>query len=69
MFISTRELSKLAGKIVSTKLIIGNIIHLKTRFIYRKIKNRSSWDNTFNLSHQREALNKLYFGKTTLTRE
>ena len=31
IYVLARELSELAGKIISTKFIIGNITHLKTR--------------------------------------
>ena len=68
IFISARELSKLAGKIVSTKSIIGDIIHLKTEFIYRTIENRSSWYSTFNLAHQIEIIKEILFRKNNINK-
>ena len=47
IYISARELSELAGKIISTKFIIGNITHLKMRNIYKIIESRPSWDSKF----------------------
>ena len=32
---SARTLAKLAGKIISTKFVLGDITQLETRFIYR----------------------------------
>ena len=34
-YISARTLAKLAGKIISTKFVLGDITQLETRFIYR----------------------------------
>ena len=34
-YISARTLAKLAGKIISTKFVLGHINQLKTRFIYQ----------------------------------
>ena len=57
------KLSKLAGKIVSTKFRICDIIHLKTRFIYITMENRFSWDSTFNLAHQIKTAKEILFCK------
>ena len=45
IYISAGEISELAGKIISTKFVIGNITHLKTRNIYKIIESRPSWNN------------------------
>ena len=66
VLISARELPKLVGKIVSKKFIIGDINHFKTRFIFRTIENRSSWDSTFNLAHQIETIKEIHFWKTNI---
>ena len=66
IYISARELSQLAGKIVSTKFIIGNIIHLKTRNIFKTIEERSSWDSKFNLSVQPETIKEIVFWKNNI---
>ena len=52
--------------IISTKFIIGDIINLKTRFIYRAIENRSSWDSTFNLANQIETVKEILFWKNKI---
>ena len=66
IYISARELSELAGKIISTKFIIRNIAHLKTRSIYKIIESRPSWDNKFNLSLHQEAIKEIIFGKNNI---
>ena len=66
IYISARELSELAGKIISTKFIIGNITHLKTRNIYKIIESRPSWDNKFNLSLHQEAIKEIIFWKNNI---
>ena len=66
IFISVRELTKLAGKIVSAKLIIGDIIHLKTSFNYRTIENRSSWDSTLNVAYQIEIAQEILFWQNNI---
>ena len=66
IYISARELSELAGKIISTKFIIGNITHLKTRNMYKIIESRPSWDNKFNLSLHREAIKEIIFWKNNI---
>ena len=65
-FLSAWKLSKLASKIVSTKSIIGDIIHLTTKFIYRTIENRSSWDGIFNLTHQIETVKEILLLKNNI---
>ena len=39
------KLAKVCGKLISTKFVIGNIVQLKTRNLYRIIGVRHSWDN------------------------
>ena len=66
IYISARELSELAGKIISSKFMIGNITHVKTRNIYKIIESRASWDNKFNLSLHQEAVKEIIFWKNNI---
>ena len=66
IFTSARKLSKLAGKIFSTKFTIDDITNRKTRFIYRSMENRSSWDSTFDLAYQIETLKKILLWKNNI---
>jgi len=49
-YLSARQLSKIAGKIISMKVVIGNISQLMTRKIYKEIDNRTNWDSNEFLS-------------------
>ena len=42
IFVSGRTLSKLAGQLISTKYVVGDIVQLKTRFLYKSIEQSSS---------------------------
>ena len=41
-YISAQALAKLAGKIISTKFVLGDITQLKTRFIYQCVESIES---------------------------
>ena len=41
MFVSARTLAKLAGQLISTKYVIGDIVQLKTRFLCKSIEQSS----------------------------
>ena len=62
-FTSARKLAKLTGKIISSKWILGDIIHLKTRHLYRVITTRKSWDGTLSLNRYPEAITEIIFWK------
>jgi len=44
-YLSARHLFRIAGKIISMKIVIGNIAQLMTRKIYKEIDNRINWDS------------------------
>ena len=67
-YTTARKLSKLTGKLLSMKYVIGNIIRLKTRYLYKCIDGRSSWDAHFNILYHREALGEIFFWKHNLER-
>uniref|UniRef100_A0A7M5XH70 Reverse transcriptase domain-containing protein n=1 Tax=Clytia hemisphaerica TaxID=252671 RepID=A0A7M5XH70_9CNID len=60
---SARQLSCVAGKIVSTKFVLGNVIRLKTRLIYKLIESRVSWDKRINITYFHDVLRELLFWK------
>ena len=41
----------MVGKLISTKYVLDDIVSLKTRFLYKAIEGRSSWDSIFNVLH------------------
>ena len=62
-FVSARKLACVAGKIISTKFVFGNIVRLKTRFLYKAIESRISWDKKFSLVSFGEVVNEILFWK------
>ena len=64
--VTARELSRVAGKIVSMKFVLGNVIRLKTRLIYKMIEARVSWDKRINLTFFHDILRELLFWKLNL---
>ena len=60
-YISARTLAKLAGKIIPTKFVLGDITQLKTRFIYQYIESRVSWDKKFNINNYNKMAEEILF--------
>ena len=56
---SARTFSKLESKIISTQVVLGDIVQLKIRLFYWNIKTRNSWDSKFNINMQRLNMMKL----------
>ena len=48
------------------KYVIGSVICLKTRYLYKCIAGRSSWDAHFNILNHGEALGEIFFWKDDL---
>ena len=44
-YTTARKLAKLCGKLISTKFVLGDVIQLKTRWLYKIIDARASWDS------------------------
>ena len=63
IFVSARILAKLAGQLISTKYVIGDIVRLKTRFLYKSIEQSSSWDKTFNIGNYNDTVDEILFWK------
>ncbi len=62
-YVMARKLAKLAGKLLSMKYVIGNIVRLKTSSLYKCIDGRSSWDAQFNILNHQGVLDKVFFWK------
>ena len=63
IYVSARTLSKLTGKLISTKFIIGNIVQLKTRALYKATEKRLSWDKKFNIGNYNDTVEEILFWK------
>ena len=52
-YTTARKLAKVAGIIISTKLVLGNITRLKTRRLYKEIMKAKTWDGRIKLEEFR----------------
>ena len=68
IFVSARILAKLAGQLISTKYVRGDIVQLKTRFLYKYIEQSSSWDKTFNIGNYNDTVDEILFWKFNLVK-
>ena len=59
IFVSGRTLSKLAGQLISTTYVVGDIVQFKTRFLYKSIEQSSSWDKTFNIGNYNDTVDEI----------
>ena len=60
-YVSARQLSRLTGKIMSTKFVLGNITQLKTRRLYRFIDGCSTWDRRVSVLNEKGLLNEIVY--------
>ena len=65
---TARNLSKLCGKIISTKFVLGNIAQLKTRNIYKIIQAELKWDKCIRLHEYDKAIQEIIFWRNNLIR-
>ena len=50
-------------RIDGTKFIIGNIVQLKTRALYKVIEKRLSWDKKFNIGNYNDTVEEILYWK------
>ena len=50
-YTTARRLSSLAGTIISTNLVLGDITRLKTRHLYRVIESAQTWDGRLRVNN------------------
>ena len=63
IYVSARTLAKLTGKLISAKFIIGNIVQLKTRALFKVIEKRLSWDKKINTGNYNHTVEEILFWK------
>ena len=63
---TARKLAKLCGKLISTKFVLGDVIQLKTRWLYKIIEARTSWDSRTSLLASPRAISELFFWRENL---
>ena len=57
--LKAKAVASIVGKIISMGLGIGPVARLRTRYLYRLIVQRKSWDDTLNLDN--DAINEIQF--------
>ena len=50
-YTAARELGKACRKLISTKIVLGDIVQLKTRNLHKAIENQPLWDFRVNLKY------------------
>ena len=59
--VSARLLARCAGKIVSIKPVLGNVVRLMTRLMYIFIETRTSWERFFMVEPDNPCLQEIKF--------
>ena len=54
-YTAARDLGKTCGKLISMKFVLGDIVQLKTRNLYKVIENQPFWDSRVNLKILRKS--------------
>ena len=67
-YTTARKLAKVCGKLISTKFVVGNIVQLKTRNLYKIIEARHSWDKRISVRENDGAINEIHFWRLNLSR-
>ena len=55
-YITARDCASIAGHIKSMSPALGSLTRLKTRFLYKVIESRSTWDSRFNIGLHNDCL-------------
>ena len=63
-FTIATNLATFSGKILSTKLVLGNLAQLKARNLSKTIDQQSSQDSRWKMSSCSASLEKLFFWKS-----
>ena len=62
-YVTARYCAVIAGHVMSMSPVLDNLIRLKTRFLYKVIESRRSWDSRFNIGLYMIASLKYFSGK------
>ena len=65
-YITARELGKACRKLISTKFVLGDIVQLKTRNLYKVIESQPLWDSRVRLTNYEKAIKELIFWKNCI---
>ena len=62
------KLAKVCRKLISTKFVVGSIVQLKTRNLYKITGARHSWDNLISVRENDGVINEIHFWRLNLSR-
>ena len=65
-YTTARELGKACRKLISTKFVLGDIVQLKTRNLYKVIESQPLWDSRVSLTNYEKAIKELIFWKNNI---
>ena len=65
-YVTARDCASITGHIMSMSPVLGNLTRLKTRFLYKVIDSRSTWDSRFNIGLHNDCLSEIFFWKNNI---
>ena len=64
--VPTKFAASIVGQIISTQLVLGKIVSLKTRELYKYIGSRLSWESPVFISEKKLLMSFCFVNKTFL---
>jgi len=65
-YVTARDCASIASHVMSMSPALGNLTRLKTRFLYKVIESRPSWDSRFNIGLHNDCLSEIFFCKNNI---
>jgi len=65
-YVTARDCASIAGHVMSMTPVLGSLTRLKTRFLYKVIDSRPSWDSRFNIELHNDCLSEIFFWKSNI---
>jgi len=65
-YVTARDCATITGHILSMSSVIGNLTRLKTRYIYKVIESRYSWNTRFDIGIHNDSLAEIFFWKNNI---
>ena len=65
-YVTPQDCASITGHIMSMSPVLGNLTRLKTRFLYKVIDSRSTWDPRFNIGLHNDCLSEIFFWKNNI---
>ena len=65
-YVTAQDCASITGHIMSMSSVLGNLAWLKTRFLYKVIDSRSTWDSRLNIGLHNDCLSEMFFWKKNI---